>query len=100
MGLADSPSGARPCGPPPIKCWFLWKRVYVSPFGEIVPCCLAGVPNFGSMMDTPFRDIWNGPTYRTYREKVFTDDPFGPCKTCYLIYQSPDQVAEASFVRF
>jgi MoaA/NifB/PqqE/SkfB family radical SAM enzyme len=91
---------ARPCGPPPIKCWFLWKRVYIGVNGEVVPCCLAGIPHFGSMMDTPFPDIWNGETYRTYRAHVYTDKPYGPCASCYLIYQTPDMTGAAGFEKF
>jgi MoaA/NifB/PqqE/SkfB family radical SAM enzyme len=91
---------ARPCGPPPIKCWFLWKRVYIGVNGEVIPCCLAGIPNFGSMMDEPFWDIWNGETYRTYRKHVYTDNPYGPCKNCYLIYQSPDQTEAEGFQKY
>jgi len=87
----------RPCGPPPIKCWFLWQRVYVAPFGEIVPCCLAGMPNFGSLQQTSFFDIWNGKTYRDYRQHVFTDKPLGKCKTCYLIYPNAELAGAEGF---
>jgi MoaA/NifB/PqqE/SkfB family radical SAM enzyme len=88
---------ARPCGPPPIKCWFLWQRVYFSPFGDIVPCCLAGMPHFGHMRDKSFYDVWNGPTYQDYRKHVFTDRPLGKCKTCYLIWQNAELAGVAGF---
>jgi MoaA/NifB/PqqE/SkfB family radical SAM enzyme len=88
---------ARPCGPPPIKCWFLWQRVYITPSGEVVPCCLAGMPNFGSMRQQPFYDVWNGPTYRDYRKHVFTDKPLGKCKTCYLIYPNAELAGSEGF---
>ncbi len=87
----------KPCGPPPIKCWFLWQRVYVAPFGEIVPCCLAGMPNFGSLQQESFFDIWNGKTYRDYRQHVFTDKPLGKCKTCYLIYPNAELAGAEGF---
>lgn len=95
-----STAKARPCGPPPIKCWFLWKRVYIGVNGEVVPCCLAGIPHFGSMMDNGFWDIWNGDTYQTYRRHVFTDSPHGPCKNCYLIYPSPDQTEAEGYEKY
>lgn len=88
---------ARPCGPPPIKCWFLWQRVYFSPFGDIVPCCLAGMPHFGHMRDKSFYDVWNGPTYQDYRKHVFTDRPLGKCKTCYLIWQNAELAGVEGF---
>lgn len=91
---------ARPCGPPPVKCWFLWKRCYVTHDGRIVPCCLAGIPDFGSMMDKGFWAIWNGETYQTYRKHVFTAEPYGPCKTCYLIYPNPELAGEQGYEKF
>ncbi|MFO1052456.1 MAG: radical SAM protein [Planctomycetota bacterium] len=90
----------RPCGPPPIKCWFLWKRCYISHEGAVIPCCLAGIPSFGNMMAQGFWPVWNGPTYQTYRRKVFTSDPHGPCKTCYLIFPNPELAGEEGYEKF
>lgn len=87
-------------GMPTVKCMFLWKRVYIGVNGEVVPCCLAGVPHFGNMMDEGFRAVWNGETYQTYRRHVYTESPHGMCKNCYLIYPSPDQVEEEGFLKF
>lgn len=102
---ATSPGGTaqpkpRPCGPPPVKCWFLWQRCYITHDGRVVPCCLAGIPDFGSMMEDGFRAIWNGDTYRTYRSKVFTSEPFGPCRTCYLIYPNPELAGAEGYEKF
>lgn len=88
---------ARPCGPPPIKCWFLWQRVYIAPFGDVVPCCLAGMPAFGNMQQTSFYDVWNGDTYRNYRQHVFTSRPLGKCRTCYLIYPNAELAGADGF---
>ena len=90
----------RPCGKPPVKCWFLWQRAYVTHEGNIVPCCLAGIPHFGNMMDAGFRAVWNNETYRTYRSKVFTEEPYGPCKTCYLIYPNPELAGAEGYEKF
>ena len=79
---------------------FLWKRVYIGVNGEVIPCCLAGVPAFGNMMDDGFQAVWNSETYRTYRRHVYTKSPHGMCKNCYLIYPSPDQVEEEGFLKF
>lgn len=88
---------ARPCGPPPIKCWFLWQRVYIAPYGDVVPCCLAGMPAFGNMQRTPFHDIWNGDTYQNYRRHVFTERPLGKCRSCYLIYPNAELAGAEGF---
>ena len=83
-----------------MKCWFLWKRVYIGTKGEIVPCCLAGVPFFGNLLESSFRDVWNGGTYQTYRKHVFTDSPHGPCKNCYLIYPNLEGIEEAGYLKY
>lgn len=94
---APAKQPARPCGPPPIKCWFLWQRIYLTPFGDVVPCCLAGMPHFGSMKKDSFFDIWNGKTYQDYRKHVFTDKPLGKCKTCYFIYPNAELAGVEGF---
>ena len=91
---AEPKASPRPCGPPPVKCWFLWKRAYVTHEGAVVPCCLAGIPHMGNMMDAGFRAVWNNEEYQNYRKHVFTDSPYGPCKTCYLIYPNPELAGE------
>ncbi|MBL8752601.1 MAG: SPASM domain-containing protein [Planctomycetes bacterium] len=96
---SPSPTKAapRPCGPPPVKCWFLWQRVYIAPFGDVVPCCLAGMPAFGNMAKTSFFDVWNGDTYRNYRKHVFTDKPLGKCRSCYLIWPNAELAGTEGF---
>lgn len=97
---APTPRQADGPGMPTVKCMFLWQRVYISVNGGVVPCCLAGVPEFGNMMDDGFAAVWNNDTYRTYRKHVYTESPHGICKNCYLIYPSPDQVEEEAFLKF
>ncbi|MBL9079339.1 MAG: SPASM domain-containing protein [Planctomycetes bacterium] len=94
---APAAKPARPCGPPPIQCWFLWQRVYIAPFGDVVPCCLAGMPSFGNLAKESFAAIWNGKTYQDYRRHVFTERPLGKCKTCYLIYPNAELAGAEGF---
>ncbi len=75
---------------PPIRCWFLWQRMYVGPFGDVVPCCLAGIHVNGNVKSSDFFAEWNGPKYREMRRRVHSDDPFGACKSCYLVNRSTD----------
>jgi len=85
---------------PSIKCWFLWNRVYIGTSGEVVPCCVAGMPFFGNMMQQSFREIWNGETYQTYRKHVFTENPYGGCKNCYLIYPNLEAIEEEGYLKY
>ena len=68
--------------------------------GEVVPCCLAGVPFFGNLLEQPFHEIWNGDTYQTYRRHVFTDSPHGPCRNCYLIYPNLEGIEEEGYLKY
>jgi MoaA/NifB/PqqE/SkfB family radical SAM enzyme len=71
------------------KCYFLWRRVYIGPHGEVVACCLSGVESLGSLKEEPFPAIWNGKRYRAMREHVHTPRPVPPCDDCYLINRNP-----------
>jgi MoaA/NifB/PqqE/SkfB family radical SAM enzyme len=71
------------------KCYFLWRRVYIGPHGEVVACCLSGVESLGSLKEEPFPTIWNGKRYRIMRERVHTPRPVPPCDNCYLINRNP-----------
>ncbi len=76
--------------PEPIRCYFLWHRIYVAPGGDVIPCCLAGIHANGNVMDSDFREQWNSPIYQDMRRRVHTDDPYPPCATCYLVHRAPE----------
>jgi MoaA/NifB/PqqE/SkfB family radical SAM enzyme len=84
---ADGAAGPKP---DPIRCWFLWQRMYVGPFGDVVPCCLSGIHVNGNVRESDFFTQWNSPLYREMRRRVHGPDPYGPCKDCYLVNRSPD----------
>ncbi len=76
----------------PIRCWFLWQRMYIGPFGHVIPCCLSGIHANGNVAESrrSFAQEWNNDLYREMRRRVHGKDPYGPCKTCYLVNRSPD----------
>ncbi len=88
FALSDADRAA--AKPAPIRCWFLWQRMYVGPFGDVVPCCLSGIHVNGNVRESDFFTQWNSPLYREMRRRVHGDDPYGPCKDCYLVNRSPD----------
>jgi MoaA/NifB/PqqE/SkfB family radical SAM enzyme len=79
--------------PEPIRCWFLWQRMYVGPFGDVVPCCLSGIHANGNVKESDFATQWNGPLYREMRRRVHSPDPYPPCRDCYLVHRSHDSGA-------
>ena len=76
--------------PDPIRCWFLWQRMYVGPFGDVVPCCLSGIHANGNVVQSDFFTQWNSPLYREMRRRVHSKDPYGPCRDCYLVHRNAD----------
>ena len=89
----DAPAGPRP---DPIRCYFLWQRMYVGPTGDVVPCCLAGIHANGNVAGSSFAEQWNNDLYRQMRRRVHSDNPFQPCATCYLVNRAPED-AEFDF---
>jgi radical SAM protein with 4Fe4S-binding SPASM domain len=76
--------------PSPIRCYFLWQRMYVGPTGDVVPCCLAGIHANGNVRGSTFADQWNNQLYRDMRRRVHSPDPHKPCATCYLVHRAPE----------
>jgi MoaA/NifB/PqqE/SkfB family radical SAM enzyme len=74
----------------PMRCWFLWQRMYVGPFGDVIPCCLSGIHANSNVKESDFVTEWNSDLYREMRRRVHSEDPYGPCKDCYLINRSSE----------
>ncbi|MEW6745245.1 MAG: radical SAM protein [Planctomycetota bacterium] len=74
----------------PDSCYFLWKRVYIGPTGDVIPCCLSGIHRNGNMVGSSIASVWNNDLYREMRRRVHSDDPYGLCKHCYLINRRTD----------
>ncbi len=74
----------------PVRCWFLWQRMYVGTYGDVIPCCLSGIHANGNVKESDFFTQWNSDLYQEMRRRVHGEDPYGPCKTCYLVNRSSD----------
>jgi hypothetical protein len=55
-----------------------------------VPCCLSGIHANGNVKDSDFRAEWNNKMYRMMRRRVHAENPYGPCKDCYLVHRSSE----------
>jgi hypothetical protein len=55
------------------------------------------MPAFGNMQQTAFFDVWNNETYRKHRQHVYTDKPYGKCRSCYLIYPNAELAGTDGF---
>ncbi|HEX5103083.1 MAG TPA: radical SAM protein [Pirellulaceae bacterium] len=80
-----------PGTPGPKRCDWPWARSYVSYQGLAMPCCIVATPdraNFGSMKDEGVEAIWNGPSYRRFRDQLASDEPPEVCKSCAVYAQT------------
>lgn len=79
-------------------CCVPWLKVGVLADGTVIPCHLLYWPapevSFGSLADTDFDSIWNGPAYREFRRKMAAREDLGPCATCrsWWRHHSPQRI--------
>ncbi len=62
-------------------CPHIHKFMYVSPLGDITPCCYFHHV-VGNVKDASIKDIWDGQAYDEFRRKVLGEDPFEQCVNC------------------
>ncbi len=53
-------------------CWRLWYGCVITWDGIVVPCCFDkdAAHRLGDLKTTPFADIWQGPAYRHFRQRL------------------------------
>jgi len=66
-----------------------WSLVYITANGNVLPCCIAPfteAPYAGLVLGNAFREtleeIWNGPLYRRWRERMLAGEPPPACANC------------------
>jgi MoaA/NifB/PqqE/SkfB family radical SAM enzyme len=101
LGITFSASGAvsepgmslkrRDDGTPWSMCRRPWTVMYFTANGRALPCCIApfsqrGYDNYtlGDATQQSLRDIWNGPAYRSFRDRLLSDEPPDACAGCGL----------------
>ncbi|MBX9927061.1 MAG: SPASM domain-containing protein, partial [Hyphomicrobiaceae bacterium] len=100
LGIMFSASGATEPGTSLKKAadaspWSLcrrpWSVMYFTANGRALPCCIApfsqrGYENYtlGDATQETLQQIWNGPAYQAFREKLKSDAPAKACTSCGL----------------
>jgi MoaA/NifB/PqqE/SkfB family radical SAM enzyme len=53
-------------------CWKLWHACVITWDGLVVPCCFDkdAIHRLGDLRQVKFRDIWQGPAYRSFRDQI------------------------------
>lgn len=69
------------------RCNWPWSGGYVSYTGDAMPCCMVSTPdraNMGNMFRDGVKEIWNGPTYTDFRDRLASEEPPEICRSCAL----------------
>jgi len=71
-------------------CKWPWKSCYITAEGFITPCCLQGsdpdILNFGNLLKSDFKDIWNCAAYQGFRKSLKSENPPDICIGCTAYY--------------
>ena len=51
-----------------LPCYISWFHSQIAVDGKVLPCGACPIP-LGSLQDSSFEDIWNGPQYRAFRAR-------------------------------
>jgi MoaA/NifB/PqqE/SkfB family radical SAM enzyme len=78
-------------GSPWSMCRRPWTVMYFTANGRALPCCIApfsqrGYENYtlGDATQQTLREIWNGASYRAFREELLSERPPSACASCGL----------------
>jgi MoaA/NifB/PqqE/SkfB family radical SAM enzyme len=78
-------------GSPWSMCRRPWTVMYVTANGRALPCCIApfsqrGYENYtlGDATQESLREIWNGASYASFRERLLSTSPPAACANCGL----------------
>ena len=66
-----------------------WSLMYVTANGNVLPCCISPFTEapyedikLGNVFDVTLEEVWNGPLYRKWRERMNSSEPPEACKGC------------------
>jgi len=69
----------------PDRCARLWFNPVITWDGKVLPCCFDKDAEFimGDLNEDSFREIWNGPKYRSFRKSILTGRSMTDiCRNC------------------
>ena len=100
LGEGDDTRPLRPRRSVQHRCPYPWTKVWIECDGTVVPCCSPHPrrPHMGSLAESSFSEIWNGPEYQRLRESFRTGKLLEPCRNCYIRVQENSPDASETFL--
>jgi len=83
-------------------CTVPWNDSYFASDGTVYPCCVLE-ESMGNLNMQEFKDIWNGPLYKSLRRTVHSWNPTSICRYCHLstgINGGDEKLYEKYFSKF
>lgn len=80
---AEPSRQARGAGEP--GCTWPWDGAYVTHEGVVQPCCMvmgSDRARLGDLREQSFGEVWEGPAYAEFRERLLGGDPPEVCRGC------------------
>lgn len=71
------------------RCDWPWTQAYVCFDGSVLPCCMVSTPDracLGSVGEAGFPDVWRGPAYARFRQRLSSEKPPAICLSCALYW--------------
>jgi radical SAM protein with 4Fe4S-binding SPASM domain len=70
-------------------CLRPWTTAYITANGNALPCCISPFATndydtlkLGNILEKPFDDVWNAPSYQQWRKRLLSDHPHPACAGC------------------
>ena len=65
------------------KCFFIWKSLFINPYGDILPCQFL-IYKLGNIKQDKLDDVWNNQKYRNLRKQLKKELLPGCLRCCKL----------------
>lgn len=65
-------------------CKYPWIYISINTKGDVTPCCAAKKIVFGNVFSNSIEEIWHGPEFATWRERMKSDNPPNECTRCVM----------------
>ena len=67
------------------RCTQPWDMLVTDETGLVRPCCAIHFVSFGDLTKQSLSEVWNNENFKTFREKLLSDNVSDKCKDCEFL---------------